>query len=56
MMPKKTVREVWMGKYAILDLDIFQHRENLKGFCYASLMAKDPRNFLRMLEKQVDES
>ena len=44
MKPKKnkTVEEFWMNDTNMSEIDIFQHREDLDGLCWACLLAKQP--------------
>ena len=44
-----------MGRQAIFDIDIFQHREDLHGFSYASVLAKEAKDFERILDKKREK-
>jgi len=47
------MKEFWMSKYAMFDIYIFQHREDLFGFSYASLLVEDPDEFKRIFDSEV---
>ena len=45
-----------MGSQDSFGIDIFQHREDLKGLCFASELAKVPKEFERLLKGEVHET
>ena len=56
MKPRRNHKEFWLGNYPFLDIDIFQPREALFGFTFASAFAMEPKEVKRCLEKKVDDS
>ena len=43
-----------MSTNGMTHIDIFQNREDQFGFSYASLFAKEPKDFRRILKAKVD--
>ena len=49
MKPRRDHKDFWLGNYPFLDIDIFQPRESLAGFTFASAFAKEPKEVKKYL-------
>ena len=57
MCPRRTNwKDFWMSDGALIGIDIYQNRESLDGHSYATVLAKLPKEFQRLLPIQVNQS
>ena len=50
------MKEFWMGSQDSFGIDIFQHREDLNGLCFAYELAKVPKEFHKLLKGDAHET
>ena len=50
------MKEIWLSKKTLFDIDLLQNRAELDGFCYGSLLNKEPKEYLRLFNSEVDEN
>ena len=55
MKIKRDHKTFWTGLKSFLEIDIYQPRESLKGYSFASVLAKEPKEFDRMLKINVSD-
>ena len=53
MKPRNTVKEIWMSNVSMLSFDIFQHRVDLHGLCFASVFIWNPKELQSLLDVKV---